>query len=89
MEIIGTVYGNGEQAKPLIIGKDTVYVHTDIAPVIKDGDALNNVFTYTEVQYEKDEYIKFMEEQNEQLSAELTDAQLALCEMYETFGGAE
>ena len=45
--------------------------------------------TYTEVQYEKDEYIKLMAEQNEQLSAELTDAQLALCEMYETFGGAE
>lgn len=89
MKIIGTVYGSGEQAKSLIIGKDTVYVHTDIAPVVRDGETLNDVFTYTEVQYGKDEYIKRMAEQNEQLSVELTDTQLALCEMYETLGGAE
>ena len=89
MKLIGTVQGNSEQAKALVIGKDTVYVHTDIVPVEKDGKIVEDLFSYTEVQYGKDEYIELMAQQNEQLGNDLTDTQLALCELYETIGGAE
>lgn len=89
MKLIGTVQGNSEQAKALVIGKDTVYVHTDIVPVEKDGKIVEDLFSYTEVQYGKDEYIELMAQQNKQLGNDLLDTQLALCEIYETIGGAE
>lgn len=89
MKLIGTVQGNSEQAKALVIGKDTVYVHTDIVPVEKDGKIVEDLFSYTEVQYGKDEYIALMAKQNKQLGNDLLDTQLALCEIYETIGGAE
>lgn len=89
MKVIGTVQGNSEQAKALVIGKDTVYVHTDIVPVEKDGKVVEDLFSYTEVQYGKDEYIELMAQQNKQLGNDLIDTQLALCEIYEAIGGAE
>ncbi len=89
MKIIGTVQGNSEQAKALVIGKDTVYVHTDIVPVEKDGNVVDDLFSYTEVQYGKDEYIELMVQHNEKLNNDLTDTQLALCEIYETIGGTK
>ncbi len=58
---MGIVRGSAAQAKPLIIGKDTVYVHTNIKPVEDE----EGVFEYYEIQYEKDEYIRLMAEQNE------------------------
>ncbi len=57
---MGIVRGSATQAVPLIIGKDTVYVHTDITPV--EGE--EGLFQYHEVQYEKDEYIKMLAEQS-------------------------
>ncbi len=89
MKIVGRVQGNSEQAKALVIGKDTVYVHTDIKPVEKDGKVVEDLFSYNEVQYGKDEYIEQMAQQNEKLNSDITDTQLALCEIYETLGGAE
>lgn len=53
MKDMGIVRGSASQAVPLIIGKDTVYVHTDITPV--EGE--EGLFQYHEVQYDKDEYI--------------------------------
>ena len=79
MQDIGIVFGDGEQARELVIGKDKVYVHTDITPVA-DGEDL---FQYHEVQYDKDEYIEILAKQNAELSDSLTDTQLALCEIYE------
>jgi len=61
MKDMGIVRGSAAQAKPLIIGKDTVYVHTNIKPVEDE----EGVFEYYEIQYEKDEYIRLMAEQNE------------------------
>jgi hypothetical protein len=85
MKIIETVYGNLEQAQHLIIGKDTVYVHTNITPITVDpeGNETSNLYQYHEVQYTKDEYIAFMANKNQQLEEELTDIQLALVELYE------
>jgi hypothetical protein len=56
MKDMGIIQGSAAQAVPLIIGKDTVYVHTDITPV--EGE--EGLFQYHEVQYDKDEYIKLM-----------------------------
>lgn len=86
MKDVGIVIGNGEQAKPLVIGKDTVYMHTDIEPITENsrGEKVDDLFKYHEVQYDKDEYIELLAKQNEELTAGLNDTQLALCELYES-----
>ena len=50
--------------------------------VERDGDAYTE-FEFDQTQYSKDEYIKLLDEKNQELEAELTDTQLALCEIYE------
>ena len=97
MKNVGTVQGSAEQAKPLVIGKDTVYVHTNIRPATRkqliDGELkdieVEGLYAYEETQYGKDEYLALVVEEKDQLANELTDTQLALCELYETIGGAE
>ena len=88
MKDIGIITGSENQAQPLIVGVDTVYVHTDIKPVTKDaeGNDVEGLFQYHEVQYDKDEYIKVMYEKNSELENQLTDTQLALCDVYELIG---
>lgn len=66
MKIMGLVHGSPEQAKPLVIGTDVVYVHTDIQEVQVVDEATGETrteYTYQEVQYGKDEYIQLMAEQ--------------------------
>ena len=79
MKDIGIVRGSAAQAEPLIIGKDTVYVHSNIKPV-EDEEGL---FEYHEIQYEKDEYIKLMTEQSNLQDNYLLDVdyRLSLVEM--------
>ncbi len=79
MKNMGIVQGSGEQAKKLIVGKDTVYVHTNIKPITEDsnGNLVENLFEYNEVQYDKDEFIKLMSDQSDEI-------QLALVELYES-----
>lgn len=85
MKDMGIVFGSAEQAVPLVIGKDTVYVHSDIQQILedKDGKPVTNLFQYHEIQYDKDEYIKLLSEKNNSLEQQLTDTQLALVEVYE------
>jgi len=79
MKDMGIIQGSAAQAVPLIIGKDTVYVHTDITPV--EGE--EGLFQYHEIQYEKDEYIKLMAEQSNLQDNYLLDVdyRLSLVEM--------
>ena len=87
MKEFKNVQGSLQQAQPLIVNKDTVYVHTNIVQSTdEDGNAVDNLYVYDEVQYTKDEYIQIMAEKNSQLEKELTDTQLALCELYESLG---
>ena len=65
MKDMGIVQGSPEMAVPLIVGKDTVYVHTNIQEV-PDAEG-NMVWQYHEVQYDKDEYIRLMSEKNDEL----------------------
>lgn len=57
MKDMGTVRGSAAMAVPLVIGPDTVFVHTDIEPVTEDqaGNPVEGEYQYHEVQYEKDE----------------------------------
>jgi hypothetical protein len=60
MQDMGIVRGAAEQAIPVVIGKTTVYVHTDIEPV----EDTPELYQYREIQYGKDEYIQMMAEQS-------------------------
>lgn len=64
MKDCGVVCGSKEQAKELIVGKDTVYVHTNIEEAT--GEKGEKLFQYHEIQYDKDEYIELMGIQNKE-----------------------
>ena len=85
MKEIKNVQGSSQQAQPLIVNKDTVYVHTNIVQATdEDGNVVDGLYVYDEVQYTKDEYIQMMAEKNETLERDLTDTQLAIAEIYES-----
>ena len=85
MKEIKNVQGSPQQAQPLIVNKDTVYVHSNIAQATdEDGNVIDVLYVYDEIQYTKDEYIKIMAEKNETLERDLTDTQLAIAEIYES-----
>ena len=69
----------------LVIDESNVWVHTNITEVSENVGQENEFvgFQYDCIQYGKDEYIKLMSEKNVILEQQLTDAQLALCEIYE------
>ena len=85
MKEIKNVQGSSQQAQPLIVNKDTVYVHTNIVQATdEDGNIVDGLYVYDEVQYTKDEYIQMIAEKNETLERDLTDTQLAIAEIYES-----
>ena len=85
MKEIKNVQGSSQQAQPLIVNKDTVYVHTNIVQATDEyGNVVDGLYVYDEVQYTKDEYIQIMAEKNETLERDLTDTQLAIAEIYES-----
>lgn len=85
MKEIKNVQGSLQQAQPLIVGKTTVYVHTNIVQAKnEDGNVIDDLYVYDEIQYTKDEYIQIMAEKNETLERDLTDTQLAIAEIYES-----
>lgn len=53
------------------VGKDNEFIGYEVA---------------TETEYTKDEYIRMVSEKNSALEKELTNTQLALCEVYELLG---
>lgn len=70
---VGVIRGSKEQAKELIIGTDTVYVHSDIKLVETEDDS--EVYQYNEVQYTKDEYIHLLSEKNTTLENQMESTQ--------------
>ncbi len=71
-----------------VIDEYSVWVNTDIEETIVTDDAGEHTeYQYDQVCYTKDEYIKLMDEKNGQLEEQLTDTQLALCDVYEMIGG--
>lgn len=73
--------------EPLVIDEFNVWVHSNIVPVEEVvGEETFKGFEYDMIQYEKDEYIRIMAEQNKTLESQMTDTQLALIEIYEGMG---
>ena len=56
MEDMGIVQGHKAQAQPLVVGLDTVYVHTDIRLI----DEARELYEYHEVQYTHQEYTELL-----------------------------
>ena len=86
MKNYGIVHGGAEQAIPLVVGKDTVYVHTNITklePDPNDEFAPADLYSYEEIQYDKDEYIGLISNKNDTLELQLTDTQIALADVFE------
>lgn len=66
-----------------------VFVSSNIIPVNKPGTEEHPGFVGWEfdlIEYTKDEYIKIQAEKNAALEQQVTDTQLALCEVYELMG---
>lgn len=75
------VRGCKESSQALIIGKDTVYIHSNVREE-KDEDG-RITYVYDEVQMSKDEYLAQLQEQVETADATIAD----LIEMIGSMGG--
>lgn len=73
---------------PEVINEYFVYVNTDIKEVTVErgwGEWKTTYIEYefNQTEYTKDEYISLLSERNTILENQVTDTQLALCEVYE------
>lgn len=82
MKYFGTVKST-VKPESLAIDAFSVWVADNIREVSEDRFT---GFSYTLLQYGKDEYIKLLSEQGLLLENQLTDTQLALTEIYENMG---
>ena len=79
MRDMGIVRGSKEAAVPLVIGKDTVYVHTDIEEIEEEfDDEKYTTWQYHEIQYTLQEYILMQAEEQKKLKSNLINAQNSL-----------
>lgn len=72
-----------------VIDEFSVWVASDIEEVSEAGVGDQEGFTgfeYNLIQYDKDEYISLIDEKNASLEQQMTDTQLALCDVYEMLG---
>lgn len=75
-----------QQPETQVIDEFSVWVAENITPVNEPGTDEQEGFIgyeYDLTQYTKDEYIKMIDEKNAALETQVTDTQLALCEVYE------
>ena len=63
-----------------VVDEYSVWVNTNITETAGG-------WVYYMVQYSKDEYLALMDEKKAALEEQLTDTQLALCDVYEMIGG--
>lgn len=89
MKDLGIRTGSTAMAQPVVIGTDTVYEHKDIVQVTEDaeGNPVDNLWQYHEYQYTHEEWMKELGERNQELESQVTDAEIALVELYELIGG--
>lgn len=62
MNDLGIIRGSREAAQPIVIGKDTVYIHLNIKPCEDEGT--QDIFQYRELQYSLAEYIQMLSNSN-------------------------
>ena len=74
--------------KEIEIDDYSVWVNENISEItVTDENGKHTEYEFNQTQYSKDEYIRLMSEQNKALENELTDTQLALCDIFEMIGG--
>lgn len=71
--------------EPIVIDDFSVWQHTDIQKISENIGEENEFvgYEFNMVQYDKNEFILKQAEENNALSQQITDTQLALCEVYE------
>ena len=70
-----------------IVDEFSVWMNTDVQEVqITDDQGNHTEYEFHQVQYDKDEFIKMMDDKNAALEQQITDTQLALCDVYEMIG---
>ena len=66
------------------IDEYSVWVNSNITEIVMQSeDESHTEYEFHQIRYTKDEYIKLIDERNTTLESQLTDTQLALCEIYE------
>lgn len=66
------------------IDEYSVWVNSNIKEIeVQSEDESYTEYEFNQVRYTKDEYIKLIDKRNSTLESQLTDTQLALCEIYE------
>lgn len=66
------------------IDEYSVWVNSNIKEIdVQSEDESHTEYEFNQVRYTKDEYIKLIDKRNSTLESQLTDTQLALCEIYE------
>lgn len=68
---------------PIVVDEFSAWIHSDITEI--PGEDCTE-YEYNMVQYDKDEFIIMQAEKNKILEDEITNTQLALCEIYELMG---
>lgn len=87
MKDFGTVK-SAVRPEPLVVDDFSVWINSDVEETTTPGmdGVMEHGFQYRMIQYTKDEYIRLMAEQNTALGEEVTNLQLALCDVYEMMG---
>jgi len=87
----GKTYSD-ERPEEVDVKETMVFVASNIEEVPApdpEGEGPKTQYEFDYVGYTKDEYIKLMTDNNSDMNAQLLDAQLALCELYEMILGDE
>jgi hypothetical protein len=83
MKDYGITYSNNKP-QTIELTENKVFIASDIEEVTKVIDDIEiTEFQYNLVECEKDEYIKLISDKNTELESDLTDLQVALCDVYE------
>lgn len=71
--------------EPIVMDEFSVWQHTNITPVSENVGTENEFvgFEFDMIQFDKNEFILQQAEENALLQQQVTDTQLALCEVYE------
>ena len=74
--------------RSIVIDEFSVWQHTDIQEISENVGEENEFvgYEFNMVQYSKDEFILQQATDNAALQQQITDTQLALCEVYELMG---
>lgn len=74
------VRGSKEASQPIVIGKDTIYIHENVKKIEEDefGNKVDNIYEYDEIQYDKDEYMAKLIAENSNLKKGLRETNAAI-----------